>query len=395
MTDRAPRGSLAMSVALSSRSSSDSNESSSSSITTPTFVLRGHTGAVHSLCLIPEHHLLMSGDADANLKLWNLSNRRAISQISGLAESPQTSAVLAIQRLQQGQGLKALCQLKGGNVHIVDFVENKSCYAMECQKQAVETGSFSFARLAVFGQSSSPLGSGEFFVIPGDDPSDVKVWSASQSTKDSVLSFSVNHNFGKTQMGSCNAVKTFHDEIAGRDLILTGTEDGSIAVWDTAFTRKPRSLLKLHNHPLLEFELIQDTLARSDDDGNRKIVGVAGASGKTISSFEFDVAADSLSKRKRAILQYGGVGQLSSCKDSSIVAAACWSHAVELYNWQTMQRLSWIDYHTESVHAVSIAVLQDSSLETLAITSGGADKRIAVTLCPKKPSRHTSVLKDK
>jgi WD40 repeat protein len=219
--------------------------------------------------------------------------------------------------------LTVAAQYKGGNVQFIDLVEEKQLVSLQCNREPLATGSFSFAKLAVFEKAESSKFGSDCFVIPGDDPNEVKVWSASQ--KNCLLTFSTSYNFGKTQLGDCNSVRTFHDAESGRDLILTGTEDGSLSVWDPAFTRSPRGTVKLHNHPLLDFELIRDSL--DDRSVESALVGISGSSGKSMCSFDIDFRTDTIVKRKRILQQFAGVNQFASTRNCSFVAVGTWSHA--------------------------------------------------------------------
>eukprot|EP00899_Mesostigma_viride_P011870 jgi/Mesvir1/20684/Mv14893-RA.1 len=372
----------------------------------PVAVLRGHGSDVNDISFIPGYaNLLLSGDADGVVKLWDLQVRRPVS--SARRHDPQTAGVLGVASVSTQDG-SCYCMTQGREGLVkcwrlrADGLDNQPILVLRtrafnyCRMSALpadtdvlfgrrgarepdsraggitgdEAGSKEAPTPASPGPSSgqSTGGSGvdAIVAVAGEDTSEAEVWDLKSGTCAYVANPGpCNPGGGSTGTtvgaptlpGMVMAVKLLQPPGEVRPQLVVGYEDGTLRVWDLRQPRAPLVCSRLHAEPLLDMCL------------NEK--GTAGASGSAGHELVFfDVCYDkgTCEVRTRLKLSHEGVGCLAYRSSDRVMASGGWDNRVRLLDATRRRQLAALKYHSGHVTAVTFshyeALLASASRDT-------------------------------
>ncbi|KAI5063183.1 hypothetical protein GOP47_0021730 [Adiantum capillus-veneris] len=350
----------------------------------PVSVLRGHRASVTALAF-HDSSLLVSGDSDGELKLWDMVKRRP--HISARVQTPASGVIgigagktLGNKILSQGRdGTLKVWELAEGRLSrepllIIDTEAYHFCKLSICRPASCATDS-SASEMIDASTDSSDDNNGEigslsnverknYVALAGKDPSMVDVWDidagnlAMQFGRDTSVEL-LPH---KKASGMCMALQAFN-QINGEGFlhVVAGYEDGSLAMWDARNPKIPCLTTCLHQEPVLSIAL----------DGPCQ-GGVSGSADERLILFSLDYQQNSFQMRKEVALGNPGTADISIRKDDKIVATAGWDCRVRIYDYRRSRALAKLKYHSDLVNSVCFS--DDCKL----LTSASKDGTIAL-----------------
>lgn len=379
----------------------------------PDGVLRGHAAEVmtvrfaagNSWCQAssPSHPLLLSGDANGEVRLWSLETRRPLATLSAHPDK----SVLSVQALADGV---VLSQGRDGHVRLWDAkdggamrgpllqVPSQSYNFCQCacspslyaQGRTVCNGSDSQvagaptqdahlidgAPLATPDGGTAPSASGPtaaVLAMASEDATFVQLWDPRQKT--AVHSLMPSAAAGRAGMCMCA-------RFAGSDqVLLTGWEDGSLQLFDLRAGAAVASR-RVHSEPLLCLDV----------DASASHV-ITGGADRTICVLPLQTSGGDLMAPTGKIelppsdetAGSGGVASLAMRPDGRIFAAGGWDRRVRVWQWRKLKPLAVLQQHTATVHAVTYSACSRW------LASAAGDKTIALwQLFPPHRSSETT-----
>lgn len=348
----------------------------------PVGVLRGHRAAVTALAFHGSS-LLLSGDLDGELKVWDMVKRRPLT--SARVHNP-AAGVIGIGA-SQSLGNKILSQSRDGTVKIWELAEGS---LSRQPLMTIQTEAYHFCKLSICRPAScsrnaeisentaapscedpdasegSPFdGRGKtFLALAGKNPSVVEVWDVEGGKL--AIQFGQDTS-GELQnqtksSGMCMAVQAFTQPNAEGFLnIVAGYEDGSMAIWDLRSVKMPYLTTRFHQEPVLSLAL--DCPCHG---------GVSGAADDKTIFFTIDYQQNVCCLRKEIVHGHPGIADISFRRDDKIVATAGWDRRVRIYDYRRSRALATLKYHADLVNAVSFS--DDCKL----LTSASKDGTIAL-----------------
>ncbi|CAM6087491.1 unnamed protein product [Calypogeia fissa] len=327
----------------------------------PVAVLRAHRSAVTSLAFHPESGHLLSGDADGELKIWDVVRRRAVS--SSRVHPPSsgvigigTSSYLGNKILSQGRDGTVKCwQLTNGGLSRQPLL-------------SINTESYHFCKLSVpkiiaeLGRqentsldtgNEAPVGcsggKGALIAVAGEDPSMVDIWDMDAGKRVKQLQqpkSEDNHNWEDSEStvksaGMCMTLQAFQPEGGGFLTIFSGYEDGSMAVWDLRNPKVPQIRSKFHSEPVLSIGM----------DSSLK-GGVSGAADDKLTFFSVNYGESVQYVRKEIVLPKSGIADIAIRPDDKICATAGWDKRIRIYDYNRKRPLAILKYHAAGVTGV-------------------------------------------
>eukprot|EP00250_Pteridium_aquilinum_P003474 c13791_g1_i1 orf=519-1616(+) len=329
----------------------------------PIGVLRGHRAAVTALTFHGSS-LLLSGDLDGELKIWDVVKRRPL--ISARVHNP-AAGVIGIGACQS-LGNKILSQGRDGTVKFWELAEGSLsrqpvmtihteaynfcklsiCRPASCAMDASSSdilGASSECPNVAAKEGSSSRGNGKtYLALAGKNPSMVDIWDVEGGKL--AMQFGQDTS-GESQhqiksSGMCMALQAF-TQLNGEGFvnIVAGYEDGSMAVWDSRSAKMPYLTSRFHQEPVLSIAL----------DGPCH-GGVSGAADDRVTFFSLDCQQNACHARKEIVHGHPGTADISIRKDDKIIATAGWDHRVRIYDYRRSRALATLKYHADLVNAV-------------------------------------------
>lgn len=327
----------------------------------PIGVLRGHRAAVTALAF-DGSSVLLSGDLDGELKIWDVLKRR--SQISARVHNP-AAGVIGIGASQK-LGNKIMSQGRDGTIKFWELTEASLSRQplMTIRTEAYHFCKLSICRRASYALEASSIGSVDaafehsnanedshsegsertYVALAGKNPSMVDIYDveggklAMQFGQD--MSGEGQHQVKSS--GMCMALQAF-TQLNGEGFIhvVTGYEDGSMAIWDSRNTKLPVLTRRFHQEPVLSIALDSPCLG-----------GVSGAADDRLIFFSFNYQQNACQLRKEMLHKHPGTADISMRKDDKIVATAGWDHRVRIFDYKRTRELATLKYHADLVNAV-------------------------------------------
>ncbi|XP_042639332.1 guanine nucleotide-binding protein subunit beta-like protein 1 [Orycteropus afer afer] len=310
----------------------------------PQFVLRGTQSAVHALHFCREAQgqgcqLLLSGSLSGLVHVWSLQTRRALATLDG----HEGQCVTWLQTLPHGHQL--LSQGRDQRLCLWDLAEGRNAIV-----DSVHLKSVGFCRSTVLARAPPRW----MLAMPGGGNDEVEILEMPSKTSVCTLKPEAGAKLG---MPMCLELWQQADS-SPRPRLLTGYEDGSVALWDVS-ERKVYSRIACHTEPVMGL-----------DFDSQKSRGVSGSAEKALAVWSLD-EQQALKVCRTHELTNPGIADVVIRPDRKLLATAGWDHRVRIFHWRTMKPLAVLDFHTSAVNCVAFA--SDGLL-----AAGSGDRRISV-----------------
>ncbi|KAL3702242.1 hypothetical protein R1sor_020264 [Riccia sorocarpa] len=355
----------------------------------PVTVFRAHRSAVNCIAFHPSSGYLLSGDASGELKIWDLARQK---QISSSRVHTYASGVIGLGTAR-GLENKVLSQSRDGTVKCWQLTDGG---LSRDPLLSFNTGSYHFCRLSVpemkpeqgAGEEEgskaelSPVGGRTLVSLVGEDPAVVEVWDIDGGTRVEQLKLAQSDSSsdvgmtGGSSAGMCMALHAFYSELGAHIEVLSGYEDGTIALWDLRFPKLPRVRQRLHTEPVLSIKL----------DSTHE-AGVSGSADNKLIIFTLDHNQSTFRLKKEITLVQPGIADVAIRNDKKIFATAGWDHHVRVFDYHKRRPLALLKYHDATVTGVAFS--EDRTL----LVSSSDDCTIALWSIYPPPVAPT--LKDK
>lgn len=303
----------------------------------PVAVLRGHRAAVNVVAFHAPSATLLSGDADGELKIWDLAKHRPV--FSSRVHTPSAgvlgigvSSALDNKILSQGRDGTVKCwQLTGSSLSRQPILTIKS-------------EAYNFCKLAVArhpATSDEPRedesgGAGQVLMaMPGNDTYKVEIWDISSGQ--SVQSLSPKDN----SVGMCMSLQM--SGASDQCTVIAGYEDGSMLIWDTRHASEPLLQTRQHKEPVTSLGI--------DKQGAG---GVSGSADGQLTFFTLNDVENVCIPKKRFEGE-AGIGDIALRGDDKIVATAGWDYRVRIYDYRRRKPLAVLKYHQMIVNGVAFS----------------------------------------
>eukprot|EP00877_Chromochloris_zofingiensis_P003935 jgi/Chrzof1/13542/Cz08g01130.t1 len=326
----------------------------------PLFVLRGHRADVQSLCFCSSSGVLASGDAEGELRVWDLQERRPLH-----AQRLHTTNA-GILQLHVVIGADSRVLLSQGRDGVVKCWQlNHDLSLGEQPIHSIETGSYNFCRCSLLQVSAdayntdSPAGPRTVLGVAGSDPADVVIWELCSNTAQPVITLRQPRG-EQAKHGMCMALQLFVHR-SGGVWCACGYEDGTVALWDTQQPQQYVCHSRLHQEPIMSVAV--------NASGSQ---GISGAADGSLSFFDIDMASGVLRQTSSIQASKEGISDICIRTDGRIAATAGWDGKVRIWHCRKQQLLAILRYHTKQVACVRFN--QDDVL----LASGARDGNVAV-----------------
>ncbi|CAM6049931.1 unnamed protein product [Sphagnum compactum] len=307
----------------------------------PEAVLRGHRAAVNVVTFHSPSGTLLSGDADGELKIWDLRRHRPLS--SSRVHTP-AAGVIGISAADTSN--KILSQGRDGTVKCWQLTEStlsrqplltiKTDSYHFCKLSLSESATMSSESEAIVGNTK--IGSGAAVIaIAGKEPSIIELWDIGsgkcvQKLPQERLGPSTDH-WGFILV-ECILSRGIY-------LLFCSYEDGTMMVWDIRHAAAPLIQARLHDEPVLSIAI--DRIGAG---------GVSGSADGNLMFFFLDYQENTFVVKKKVEGQ-AGIGDIAIRGDDKLVATAGWDHRVRIYDYKRRKPLAILRYHTETVTGVT------------------------------------------
>ena len=281
--------------------------------------LKGHTAYVTCLAWEPlnanpacEH--LASGSKDNTIRVWNLRQQACVRTLSG--HSHPVTAIRwggagLLYSASRDRTIKVWDPLQGTLVRTLEGHAHWVTTLSLSTDHALRTGAFD--RHGMIGDGSGDDGGAAAAAADEADPKTVQ--AAAQAKYDKII--------GK-----------------GSEMLVSGSDDFTLFLWDPVKSKKPVQRLTGHQQPITQVSFSPDgnTIASCSFDKSVKLW--AGASGKYINSLRSHVEA---------------VYQVAWSGDSRLVVSASKDSTIKVWEARTQKRLFELPGHADEVYAVDWA----------------------------------------
>ena len=163
----------------------------------PIFTLRGHKASINAIVFLKGDSLLLSGDSEGSLIVWNAESRR----VETSSRDAHEKGVLSLGVMADG---RILSQGRGGDVKMWRYTKTLECV------HVMSTGSCTFCKMHFRDNR---------VLTPSSDPNMFQLWTLSSEIKKQI--YEPKCSF---QSGMCLALRLL-DESS----VLIGFESGHVA----------------------------------------------------------------------------------------------------------------------------------------------------------------------
>lgn len=323
----------------------------------PVAVLRAHRAAVNVVAFHAPSGTLLSGDADGELKIWDLVKHRPV--FSSRVHTP-SAGVLGIG-VSSALDNKILSQGRDGTVKCWQLTDSS------LSRQpilTIKSESYHFCKLAVARDAPANCepcegerrGVGQVLMaMAGNDTSKIEIWDIASGQSVQLLSPK------DSSAGMCMSLHMTRQSGGGDQcIVVAGYEDGSMLLWDTRHAAAPLLQSKQHKEPVLSLVL--------DREG---VGGISGSADGQLTFFSLSYT-ENLYTPKKKFEGKAGVGDIALRGDDKIVATAGWDHRVRIYDYRRRKPLAILKYHKEIVNGVAF------SEDRTWLASGSKDSTVAL-----------------
>ncbi|KAJ2828676.1 Guanine nucleotide binding protein (G protein), beta polypeptide 1-like, partial [Coemansia furcata] len=343
----------------------------------PDFVFRGHQAAVNSVCFFNDDRLLVSGDQDGHLIVWNMMLKRQLAKVAGA----HAAAILTV------------CGL-GADTIVSQGRDNKLCIWMLVASEfsgelrlvkSLAVDSMNFCKFSYATPLGSPwivflvdagAGNACLLKIDSEEQHILNIGRTSQtksgSRDDSPMCIKLVADAGDD--GECQKLELF----VGYE--STMLQQFGISMADNrASVQLKRSVTTVHTEPIMSL----------DYDSQRQLVYTCAADNKVCcyaadgSGFKENVAA--------AELKNPGSSEIRCFSTLALVAVAGWDYAVHLFSGD-LEPTTGISFHRAALTSVDVSTLCMAGAEDIAdeyvrqrwnsrsrwMVVGGRDARISL-----------------
>eukprot|EP00192_Tetraselmis_astigmatica_P013530 CAMPEP_0117648750 /NCGR_PEP_ID=MMETSP0804-20121206/583_1 /TAXON_ID=1074897 /ORGANISM="Tetraselmis astigmatica, Strain CCMP880" /LENGTH=326 /DNA_ID=CAMNT_0005454397 /DNA_START=208 /DNA_END=1185 /DNA_ORIENTATION=+ len=322
---------------------------------------------VQALAVTDNEAMLFSGDADGDLRVWDLETARSVSTTRvGNAGAGVTSINLA------PDSTMLLSQSRDGAAQVFRRAPDGALR----REGEISTGSYNFCRVSVLWNSGAnmlgPLEddlqpctghlSSALLATAGSDPAVIEVWSLHNRLK--VLELSQ----PGPSMGMCMALQLFCPAgLPDSPHVLAGYEDGTVSLWDCSSAASPLCTLPhLHSEPVMGLAL--------DSTASGAVSCSAGHTVTVTSINRAGVEDTPLSVLHSVDLTRPGASTVAIRPDKKIFAVGGWDSHVWIYKYPKCKPLACLQYHSAGVTDVQFSMREDSGL----FVSASRDSTIAL-----------------
>ncbi|XP_077996086.1 guanine nucleotide-binding protein subunit beta-like protein 1 [Glandiceps talaboti] len=310
----------------------------------PVFVLRGASGPINTINFCngvnSDESVLVSGCAKGEIRLWNLKTRRAEVVIEGHDGKGIVWADFI-------DGSKLISQGRDNQINVWHFGNGRQDIV-----GSITSESIGFCPCAMLQQDRQLL------AVAGREPSVVEIYNVNTSEKITTIV----PPEGARGLGMVMKMKLFLSH-SGRERLLAGYEDGSVALWDVSES-KVICKVKVHNEPVmgLDYSILQRR-------------GVSGSADEKIISWKLD-ETDGFQLQHEAKITNAGISDIKIRDDDKFLAAAGWDSRIRVFGFKKLKPLAVLAYHRESVHCLAFSTGSDVTNPLLA--AGSKDKHISL-----------------
>ncbi|KAI9246739.1 WD40-repeat-containing domain protein [Phascolomyces articulosus] len=337
---------------------------------TPAYIFRKHKASVNAITFFSNDKYIASCDANGIVCIWKMKTRRTILEWKAHDNDCLQVHIYGKNRLvSQGRDHKVnLWQL------ILDEEEEDKVpeYILI---QSIDYYSLSFCRLSICQTKDDT-----YLCLPlRGDTSLVDIYSIEQQ-KWIIQRIGLKEERDqkeKTDHGLCMAVKLFCLNEAF--YVLTGYEDGSVALWHVSYLNEKSNLVwlvKEHTAPVLDVVMDRSTLefAISTGADNQIVKYALTSTSHPAQQHEEDYSSIVM---KKTSIKKSGLAAIDIRIDGKIFATAGHDGRIRVFSCKSLQPLAILSYHRDSVYSVAFAsVLQDTKDHWL--IGGSKDSRISL-----------------
>ncbi|KAG2227993.1 hypothetical protein INT45_012017 [Circinella minor] len=319
------------------------------SLPTPAYIFRGHKSSVNAIIFFNNDKYIASSDADGIVCIWKMKTRRSI--------------------LEWKAHEAACLQGRDNAVHIWQLTLDEDNQVPEYMLiHSIEYYSLSFCRLSICQITDDTL-----LCLPlRGDTSLVDIYSIEQQKW-------VMQKIGTgddDKHGLCMTVKLFY--LMKELYILTGYEDGSVALWNVSYLNEKKLnlvwLVKEHTAPVLDVAVERNTFGFAiSTSGDNQIVKYALSSQQQ----QQGQGQESNVVIKKSSIKKSGLAAIDIRIDGKIFATAGHDGRIRVFSCKSLQPLAILSYHRDSVYSVAFAsVLEDTKDHWL--IGGSKESRISL-----------------
>ncbi|KEF54194.1 uncharacterized protein A1O9_09989 [Exophiala aquamarina CBS 119918] len=333
----------------------------------PTFVLRGHSSAIHALEFFASNTFLASGDTDGWLVIWRLSSKRPVAvwkaHEGGVMQIKQWTG----QRLiTHGRDHKLrVWQVRNEDFEVLSTkLPSESPSAAQTQHpqpwllHSLDVNALNFCAFSVCDQypeqaPASPMNpTPQLLASPnGLDSGGIDIFQLPSERRVSQL-----RSDPAVDTGMVMSVALFHSLELQEELVLvSGYEDGQVMVHTCcgAFDHKSQGWVKVlmgkpHSQPVLSLDVFPS-----------KRHFVTSSADAIIAKFSLDpneTRLESSQNAEKAInTKHAGQQGLNVRSDGKIFATAGWDGRIRVYSCKTMKELAVLKWHKDGCYATSFA----------------------------------------
>ncbi|KAF2031474.1 WD40 repeat-like protein [Setomelanomma holmii] len=331
----------------------------------PSYILRGHTGQIHSVRFVRQNSRLLTGDADGWVVYWKVETKRALAvwkahdaAILGTEEwghdkiithGRDNSLRVWQLRVQDENTLSTVLPAEDAAtprpkpwlLHTLPVNTLNFCAFSACQEQLPEV-SVLRDDSHIAHTSAAPRSAPILIATPSTDDKKINVYQLPEEQLKFVVP-----KVATVDTGMVMALKILHQHASKSILVLAGYEGGLTAVHNlprgqssTARIADLVYLSKPHSQPILSLD--------ASPDGKMFFTSAADARVVTIQP-----------PQKTTNTKHSGQQSLRVRSDGRILATGGWDTRIRIYSTKTLKEVAFLKWHKEGVYAVDFATILD------------------------------------